>query len=328
MPELLKHMVMVVLMITGLSQPVSGRPLIATGKPATAALPARAGEFENAGLTLHYSVIGKGAPVVMLSGGPGFNNYMMPVAQMIAVHHQVILLDQRGTGKSRPPVVNAKTINEDLVVEDIDVLRRKLGVDRVSLVGHSFGTLTAMRYALAQPNHVDRLILLSTVPPRAAEMSLDAVIGQRLTPEELKRLAALDAASGKPGAEQDVAQMEIAALVLPAYLYDKSNVGAVMASMGGSALHADTSKLIWRSVGDYDITSAVAAIRAPVLIVQGQQDPLDVIGARTMADAIPGAKLVILEKCGHFAWIEAPALLSSTMNAFLAQHSIEPGPHR
>lgn len=281
----------------------------------------RSGQFDNAGLTLHYSAMGKGQPVVILAGGPGFDPaYMKPVAAMIADHHSVILLEQRGTGRSRPAAIDATTVNENLVVQDIEALRVKLGVRRIGLVGHSFGTFTAMRYAIAHPDNVSWLVLLATVPPRAVDQTVDAYIGKRLPPESLARLGAIDAAMSKAGpADQDALSMEMATLILPAYLHDQTKAGAALAGMAGGGLHADTSQLIWSSVGKYDITSDLKSIHSPTMIIQGRDDVLDVGVAEKTRDGIPGATLVVLEDCGHFAWIEQPAALKASMMPFVSR---------
>ena len=189
----------------------------------------------------------------------------------------------------------------------------------MGLVGHSFGTLTAMRYAIAHPEHVSWLILLATMPPRASDLKIEANIAQRLPPASLARLGAIDKAmvSAAP-ADQDALSLEMSKLILPAYLYDQSKVDRVLAMMRGGSMHNDTYELMWRSVSKYDITSGLASIHAPVLIVQGREDVLDIDGAEKTRNAIAGAKLVVLESCGHFAWLEAPAELKRAMSAFMS----------
>ena len=280
------------------------------------------GQFQNAGLTLHYSVIGKGSPVVVLAGGPGFDaKYMNPVCEMLAPTHQVILLQQRGTGDSTPAKEDATTVNEDLVVADVEALRQKLGADRISVLGHSFGTFTAMRYAIAHPDRVASLVLLGTLPPRSADNTSDQVMASRLPPKVLKRLGEIDAAWPKASpSERDKLGREVATLTLPGALADPKKTSEILAAFSSVQTNGETTHLLNRATDNYDLKDQLAKLHLPVLIVQGREDFLDVKTAEKTRDAIPGAKLVVLEKCGHFAWIEAPAALQAAVIPFLAEH--------
>ena len=107
-------------------------------------------------------------------------------------------------------------------------------------------------------------------------------------------------------------------LLLPAYFYDQSKVPEFAASAKTAGINAQTAQLISQSVGNYDLVADLAKLKVPTLIIQGSADPLDpTLAAKTQA-AIPGAKLTVLQNCGHFAWVEAPDRLSTELDAFLA----------
>ena len=279
------------------------------------------GGFQSSGLTLHYTVSGQGDPVVVLAGGPGFGaSYMQPVVDMISRDHTAILLEQRGTGRSSPTPETADNVNEDLVVADLEALRSRLGYRRWTLLGHSFGTMTAMRYAFAYPDRVRGMILLAVMAPRKADDHMGANLGRRLPysagPTFGKLMAEYNAAKTPP--ERNEISGRMSALVLPAYLYDPSKAPAMLQVSKTAGLNADTGDLIVKSVGDYDLVAGLGKLKIPTLIVQGEADPLDPSMAGKTRDAIPGAKLVVLEHCGHFAWIEAPDRLASELKRFLA----------
>src|SRR5213592_32187 len=87
---------------------------------------------------LHYDTFGKGDPVIVLSGGPGFSGAdMLPLATHIGRKHMAVLLDQRGTGRSTVPAWDMKTINVATFVADIEALRMKVGAEKITLIGHS-----------------------------------------------------------------------------------------------------------------------------------------------------------------------------------------------
>ena len=278
------------------------------------------GSFESSGLLLHYELSGRGTPVVVLAGGPGFGaGYMQPVVDMIAKDHTVILLEQRGTGRSLPAQETPETVNEDLVVSDLEALRHKLGYSRWILLGHSFGTFTAMKYAVAYPEHMRAMVLLAAMPPRQADDHLDANLQARLPASAGPAFHALMVKSraATTDAERNDLSEQMNELVLPAYLYDPSKMPEVIALSKASGINAMTGHLIQQSVGNYDLTKGLSKVSAPTLIIQGVADPLDPsIAAKTQA-AIPKAKLNVIANCGHFAWVEAPDKLSLLLTKFL-----------
>lgn len=114
------------------------------------------------GVRLWYRVAGEAPadvpPVVFLHGGPGQGSahfdalagpHLEPALRMV-------YLDQRGSGHSERPWTGAYSI--DLLIEDLEGVRRHLGVSQIALVGHSFGGLLALEYAARYPERVSRLV--------------------------------------------------------------------------------------------------------------------------------------------------------------------------
>src|SRR5678815_350038 len=113
------------------------------------------------GAALYVRTIGRGAPVIVLHGGPDFDHgYLLPELDRWKDGFRLVYYDQRGRGKSaenvRPEDV---TLASD--VEDLDRVRRHLGVEAPAILGHSWGALLALEYALRHPTHVSRLILMN-----------------------------------------------------------------------------------------------------------------------------------------------------------------------
>ncbi len=138
------------------------------------------------GVLLNYRVFGKGTPIILLSGGPGIaSDYFAPLAKVLGETHQAILLDQRGTGKSRIETVDPTTINFDVFVNDLEFVRKDLKADRLMLLGHSWGGVLAMAYAAKHPERVQAMILTGS-----GGINLDFVqyypanVLSRLTPAE------------------------------------------------------------------------------------------------------------------------------------------------
>jgi len=272
--------------------------------------------FQNAGLTLHYTIAGKGTPVVILSGGPGMDAaYMQPVADVIATHNTAILLDQRGTTGSMPATLDATTISPELYLSDLEALRTALGYKQWIVLGHSAGALTAMRYAIDHPDHTQALILLGTVPPRSAGLSrmMDNV-AVRLTPETMQQVATIDATNDSPDAKMAAGVR----IFFAADFYDRAAAAKFALTMTPETCHALTSSLLQKAMPTFDLTPGLAKLHIPTLIVQGRQDPLDPEMASEARDAIPNAKLIILERAGHFSWLDNPKDFNATLEPFLA----------
>ena len=87
-------------------------------------------------------------------------DYFEDAAKFFPVGYQRVFLEQRGTGKSRPPQLNASNMSLRLAVEDLEVLRKHLGLERLTLAGHSWGGMLAMAYAASHADRVERLILI------------------------------------------------------------------------------------------------------------------------------------------------------------------------
>jgi proline iminopeptidase len=143
----------------------------------------QSGRIDNECVVLHYSTVGTGDPIVLLSGGPGFSSaYMAPLAALLAPDHLVIIPDLRGTGRSQPTTITSATVNSPLILDDLEALRSHLGIERWDVIGHSFGSLLGMRYALAHPGSVDRLVLLAAMAPKYSMAKFGATLDARTTP--------------------------------------------------------------------------------------------------------------------------------------------------
>jgi proline iminopeptidase len=270
------------------------------------------GTFESAGLTLHYTAVGSGSPVVILSGGPGMDvDYMRPVAEMVAAtHHTAILLEQRGTGRSMPAVLDAKTVSGELMLADVEALRVKLGVTQVMLLGHSAGAITALSYAIAHPAAVKALVLMGVPGPEFKENSkADAVLMERLTAEDK---ALMGEASAHPEKFMDVLRVLFAA-----DFSDRAKGRAFAATQTAQNFHVTTMTLI-ESSGAYDLRAGLSTLHMPVLIVQGKDDPYSPEIAAETKDSVAGAQMVAVDGAGHFGWLEQPGAYETALSGFLA----------
>src|SRR5580693_6177420 len=97
-------------------------------------------------------------PLVFLHGGPGYNSYSFEktIGAKLEDHAQMIYFDERGSGRSERPWT--KNYEMASLTQDLEALRKSLGIPQISLIGHSFGGTIALEYAARYPDQVQKLI--------------------------------------------------------------------------------------------------------------------------------------------------------------------------
>jgi proline iminopeptidase len=141
---------------------------------------------------LYVREIGQGLPMIVLHGGPDFNHeYLLPELDRLAALCRLVYYDQRGRGRSftgeDPDVVSLAS-----EMEDVDAVRAWTRSNSVALLGHSWGGLLALEYAIRHPERVSRLILMSTAPASHADtLVFRAALVSGRSPEQRERMAHL-----------------------------------------------------------------------------------------------------------------------------------------
>jgi len=284
-----------------------------------AAVDAQGGIVRRNGFDLHYSTAGTGAPVVLLSGGPGLDvDYMKAMAEFLPASYQRVFLEQRGTGRSQLPAVTAETLTLRLVVEDLEALRVALKQERLFLVGHSWGGMLAMAYAAAHPDRVDRMILVGPGGPTLEFLEwFDDNITARMRPEDIAAEEYWGEAARR-GVDEDKVSLEIMKAKTPAYFFDRSKGLAFAAQFTDGSLHARVNTLLMDDlVKQYDSRPGLRQLKRPVLIVQGRQDPIGDTTAEGIHDVIAGSQLRFISKTGHSPWLEKPEEFRRILAEFL-----------
>jgi len=277
------------------------------------------------GAELYYRELGRGTPVVALHGGPDFDHaYFLPELDRLAESCRLIYYAQRGrgasSGKVRPEDV---TLASELA--DLDALRSHLGLESMALLGHSWGGVLAMEYAIRHPERVSRLILLSTGPASHADVMLLRSERARNSPHDIAELAAISTTPEYVAGdlEADAAYLRIhfrSTFRNPEQL--ERLVRSVRANFTRDAVlkaRAIERRLIdetWRR-SDYDLFPRLARLRVPTLVLYGERDLVPVECARRIAEAIPGARFHHFGGLGHFCYLEAPDAVRMPVAEFL-----------
>src|SRR5437879_13491899 len=101
--------------------------------------PIQDGFVDSHGALIYYQSVGRGAPLVIVHGGPGASHdYFLPYLLPLARQNRLIFIDERGSGRSEK-LDDPKGYTVENMVEDVEDVRRRLGLGKISLLGHSYG---------------------------------------------------------------------------------------------------------------------------------------------------------------------------------------------
>ena len=270
------------------------------------------------GATLRYTTTGAGPPIVVLSGGPGFSSeYVRPIAERLASRYRGILLDQRGTGLSTLTVYDRSTVTLAKYLEDLDELRQALRLERLTLVGHSWGGMLAMAYAARHPERVRALVLIGPGGPTLEFMrNFSLGIDARLTDEDRRERAYWENPE-RVSANRRRAEVKQVMAVMPAYFHDREKARGFVEGVKDEDYENRVFELMMDDLEatGYDLRPGLRGVRIPTLVIQGTQDPIAT--AEIVRHAVPGSRLELIDQCGHFPWLEQPERFYSLVTAFL-----------
>jgi pimeloyl-ACP methyl ester carboxylesterase len=276
------------------------------------------------GTKLAYQVFGEGPPVVCLPGGPTDSAYLGDLGGLSA-HRQLIRLDLRGTGRSATPQDTA-SYRCDRLVDDVEALRKHLGLAQMDLLAHCAGANLAALYASRHPENVSKLALIT---PSVRAVGLAITGDLRLETAQLRRnepwfpeaFAALEAiATGKATADSWNA--------IAPFSYGRWDEAAQAHRTAGDERMNTEIVAVFGDEGAFtpDTTrTALAQFTPPVLLLAGEAD----LGAppHTMAefaDLFPNAELVVQPGAGHYPWLDDEDRFIAATAAFLGRATAPP----
>lgn len=279
------------------------------------------------GARLYCREVGSGAPMIVLHGGPDFDiSYLLPELDRLSDKFHLIYYDQRGRGRSADHVKPEDvTLKSELA--DLDEVREHFHLDKVVLLGHSWGAVLALEYALRHPERVSRLVLMDPAPASAADVN-------RFRKERVEKLPVLmelrkaiaDTTAYKDADPEAVVvyyrvhfkpalarpeDYEKLILRMQARFIEQGKDGILKSRAVEDRLVNET----WASPNGYDLHPKLKDLNIPTLVITGDHDFFP-FAAEHIAQAIPGARLVTLKDCGHFPYLECPAPLREQIDAF------------
>jgi proline iminopeptidase len=268
------------------------------------------------GASFYYKAIGEGEPVLVLHGGPGLEHrYLLPRLPRISDKHRFIFFDQRSCGKTESPFDSSRmTIPQ--FVEDIEALRKALKLGEMNLMGHSWGGLLALFYAIQYPDHLKSLILISTAGASSEYLEpFVKNIRKNRTAEDRAEMKRLESAAGfekNPGLVEQWYN-----IYFHPYFFDKKKADSLVVKLTRQSIDVDAHGYLFRGLETYNIHNRLDSVRVPALIVHGKQDPLPAWCSERIHVHLPNSRLCLIDRCGHFPYIERPDTLAAIFRRFM-----------
>jgi len=269
--------------------------------------------------TIHFKTFGsKGSPVLIINGGPGMNsNGFAKLAEIISKEHCVIIYDQRGTGKSTMKAVNSETITLDKMVADIEQIRTHLGYRSWAVLGHSFGGMMVSYYATKHPSKIDKIVFSSS---GGVDLGLfkDFSLSRTLTAFEQDSLKYWEGRI-REGDTSKYTRLQRATVLASAYLYADKDTYIKIIAERLTQTNYQVNNLVFenmRKIG-FDCKEGLKTFKKPVLVIQGKQDVISTEIASNIHKLFSNSKLVLMDKCGHYGWLEQPDIYITEVMQFL-----------
>jgi len=279
------------------------------------------------GVSHFYKIVGNGEPFIVLHGGPGmYHDELYPFFLDFAKNHMVIFYDQRGNGKSVMEKIDSSNFTVELMVEDLEELRKQFGLDRLNIIGHSWGGLLAMYYSVQYPSHVNRLILVDSAPVNT-ELLIKCYEKQitMFDPGEWDYVQKLwsseDYLAGKPEVLNEAMRISEGTVF--------SNKNVIEDYMEAAAFNEVTAKnavalneLATNMKLNIHVQDRLSNITCPTLIINGKDDFIVEEAPLLANQLITNSQLVFVEGSGHYPYIENSKIFFREINYFI--HNTRP----
>ncbi len=281
------------------------------------------------GTRLFYTALGSGQPIVFVHGRSGSHRYFLPHVAPLADQYRLLLYDQRGTGASDAKL-ELRALSIDQFADDLDALRAAFGLDKITLVGHSWGAVVALFYAFKYQNHLDKLILVDAVPLTrefvAAQLKTVQQRIARLSPADQQTLSST---CSRPYSQLNASeQAECNRLDATLRFYDPARATALDTTAEANTLRnaATVQSMLATSFNRSQpgIEAGLKSIHVPTLLVHGDFDPIPVAASAYIQQHIAGAQLVVLKQSGHFPFVEQPEQFLAAVRAFMGGQAATP----
>ncbi|HEY7396912.1 MAG TPA: proline iminopeptidase-family hydrolase [Gaiellaceae bacterium] len=275
-----------------------------------------------------YRVVGDGEtpdrlPLLCLHGGPGAGWQHLESYEALAEGRRAVFYDQLGCGNSAVPDPHDPAMwTTELYVEEVAAVREALGLDRVVVLGQSWGGMLALAYALTQPDGLAGLVVQSSPASVPFWMTEVARLRAELPTDVQEVLDRHEAAGTTHDPEYEEAAMVFyrrhvcradpwpdwlqrcfATLTANPEVYETMN--------GPTEFH------VIGTIKDFDISARLGEIHVPTLLISGRHDEVTPATVEQAHRALPDSEWVLLEESSHMAQAEQPEETLAAIRRFL-----------
>jgi pimeloyl-ACP methyl ester carboxylesterase len=266
---------------------------------------------------LYYRVAGTGPETVLAP----FALFHGAALDPLAKGRRIVTYDPRGRGRSDsvPPT----KVSRDLLLLDLETVRRAVGAERMALIGWSGGGMETFVYTMRNPDRVTRLVQLAPVAARLEPYG-PAMMADRRRRTDTVALAEVEArhrAGGYSRREReycrDLGRIDGPALFASPAAHPETPDGCDFPNEEPSRLSIYFGAL-FTSIAGFDYRDSLGLVRIPRLVVHGERDNTPLAGNEEWVRGQPNARLLIVKGAGHWPHYEQPAVTLAAIERFLA----------
>jgi len=244
-------------------------------------------------IELYYEVYGGGEPIILSHGWMDDCSVWKSQIEFLAKKYKVIVYDHRGHGKSDKP---KKDYSIQTLSNDIYSLIQKLNFEKITIIGHSMGGMTALVFALEHPDKVSKLVLVGTTAKMAFSMRVQLWIMMHILPYKSFARGAIDSKYYEPS-EQVIKEAMDRALRTSKYVAHECSL---------------------EFTKNYDIRHRVSKIKVPTLIIVGDKDKVTPVEmSQHLSSEIEGSKLQIIPNSKHMPMIDKVKEVNEIIDKFI-----------
>jgi proline-specific peptidase len=281
------------------------------------------GTVEVDGYRIWYSRVGEGAvPLLTLHGGPGAGHDYLESLEALAENRTVVYYDQLGCGRSDRPD-DPSLWKMERFVDEVDTVRRALGLEHVHLLGQSWGGWLAIEYMLSGARGVLGLVLASTSASISQFVTEAERLKAALPPEVYETLRRYEDAGELHHPDYEDAVMEFYRRHLCRLDPWPDPLVRSVENLDGNqvyeTMNGPNEFFVIGNLKDWNRTERLGEIRVPTLVTVGRYDEITPACAKTLHRGIPGSKMRVFEESAHVAHLEETEAYVAAVADFLAR---------
>jgi len=265
-------------------------------------------------------------PLLLLHGGPGAcHDYLWSLAAMADTGRRVIFYDQLGCGLSHIDESKPEMWTVDLYVKEVDAVRKALGLDRIHLLGQSWGGMLAMEYMIRQPEGVASVTIASSPASMIQWVEEANKLREQLPPEINAALLKHEADGTTNSPEYVTAMTEFYNRHVCRVVPNPDYVQRSFTKLGEypevyNTMNGPSEFFVVGTLKNWNVIPQLGKINAPTLVTSGKFDEATPIIAETVHKGIPGSEWVLFENSSHMAHVEEADRFRQILSAFISRH--------